>query len=187
MMDMNIIFCFGLIISLFIFYKISISRDTTMSSVTFKNISHFPQTVLYKNDSHKILPKNEITILLPKKSRIDIITHHKDGSEEYRYILVGTDANTEINLTFDVKDTKILDDEIFLTNKAQYPIIFIEKTKNWTSDIVPPGESVKYNLPKMASTDIWQVIHPTDELHPIFVSESGLFKKEIVFTGTKLI
>lgn len=88
-----------------------------------------------------------------------------------------------------IKSAKNLSMGVRLTNMANYPVLFVERSHDgkrmWGSNIIPPHS---YDVRDYVSGgSVWHAYHPTDEDHPIASTITGLKNTQLVFDGRSLI
>jgi len=178
-----IILCFISIVAFLILVAfLSNLHQNDMSIVTLKNTSSQLQTIIYKGIENQISPNSEITMKIPKDSELDVIIHHTKN-EEYYYIKINEVPTMKIYLTENGPQKNNNENfSIKITNTGSFPVIFMEN--DWTSDIILPENSVIYNT-KIKNSKKWKVIHPTNEIKPIY---EGIIdnKHDIIFDGSVL-
>lgn len=160
-------------------------------NITFENTGHEPQSISYKGyDEETLYPGDSKIYVIPTFTQVTIVRHYMDKSTSTSTITIKEEhANKTIKLTDTNISTKGSTNIPFL-NLSTFPIIIVEWSskggRRWGSDIIAPSET--YMLPYVDKGSSWEVVHPTDEQHPITkANASGKSVKRMVFDGVKLI
>lgn len=146
------------------------------------------------------------TVVLPNKENIDIqpegiakfpvalgdtiraTAYNFDNSIINYYSKIDNPRITNLYIGHSGIYSNLSSGNISFVNASKYPVMFIEKSskggKRWGSDIILPGRETFGNF--VHSGGIWQIVHPTDERHPISQLNIGTIPNKLVFDGKNL-
>lgn len=85
---------------------------------------------------------------------------------------------------------RVLSRNVHLVNRSNYPIMFVEKVKDfaskrWSSDIIPPMSFIEKDF--VAPNTLYDVVHPTKESSPLASTVTPLKTGMMAFTGNDIL
>ncbi len=163
------------------------AKPPTQYKITIQNVSQIPHTLTADNTTKHLPPGYAVSYSLSYGKIITIKAIHLDGTIHTNRHLVTKDEIIKLTASHPTSEQQGSSNVSFYNNSI-YPVMIVERSetggRRWGSEIIP--QKTIFNIEFVERRSTWEVVHPTDEAHPIdTITISGQVKK-ITFDGNHI-